>query len=229
MMQRILRSTALIAVLVVLSSSILYADATELDRWFRRSDNAERYAGRREAIVAVLREAEADHLPSDSMVKLVQEGAAKRVPPERLLDALTAERDRLEASARILASHGHRTTDDAVERLAIAQRGGVTPAVLDSIARAAKTTRQTVAAAEAIMQLYGVARVDATHAEGLAVALVETDTPISAYGSVPSLVLKGRAAGLSPEETMEIVIDTLKAGGGLVQIDREINRRGRSR
>lgn len=229
MTQRLLRSIALIAAFAVLSSAALHADATELERWFRRSNRADRYADDRDAIVAIVREADAENLPTDSMVKLVQEGAAKRVPPERLLDALSAERDRLETATRILTSHGHRSTDDAVERLAIAQRGGVTPAVLDSIAGAAESGKQAVAAAEAVMQLYSVARIDAAEAEELAVALVETDTPTSAYRSVPSLVLKGRAAGLSPEETMDIIIDTLNDGGGLVRIDREINRRGRSR
>lgn len=226
---RTFRSAALIISCIVLFASTLHADATELDRWFRRSDNAGAYEDRREAIVAIVQEAQAQSLPAESLVKLVQEGAAKRVPPDRLIAALIAERDRLEAAVRILESHGHRSTHDVVERLAIAQRGGVTPALLDSIARAAEGADQTVAAAEAVMQLYGVARVDSAHAERLALALVETNTPISAYRSVPALVLKGRAAGLSPEETMEIIGDTLRAGRGLVHIDQEISRRGRSR
>ena len=92
------------------------------------------------------------------------------------------------------------------------------------------------AAGDAITRLRSVAELEEGETLKVGTLLLSSKVPVFAYGSLPSIYLKGRTAGLAEREIVdEVIIETLASGGGIiamhVKIDRskpsETNGRGR--
>lgn len=210
------------------------AETPLLDQWYRESGNARRYTDERSELAAVLEQARQDGVPPELIMLVLREGAAKRVPASRLIAALEAEEERLATARRILERVDLlpiRTEDirNALRELSVYQSAGVTPDVLSSILESADDLDRGLAAVAAVSQFLGIQPLSDNTTATLGISILGSELTPATYASLSSAYLRGTLDGLPPQTVARIIVDVLEAGGGLIQIDRELRARGRRR
>lgn len=220
--------------LVFLPIPAVEAQTPLLDQWYRESDNARRYIDERSELAAVMEQAREDGIPPELIMLVLQEGAAKRVPPSRLIAALEAEEERLATARRILERVDLlpiRTADiqNALRELSVYQSAGVPPDVLDSVLARTDELDRGLAAVGALAQVVGIQPLRDDTMATLGISILASELTPATYASLSSAYLRGTLNGLPPETVVRIIVDVLEAGGGLIQIDRELRTRGRRR
>ena len=90
-------------------------------------------------------------------------------------------------------------------------------------------TDSFIAAGHALLGVQAVAPLSRENIQRLGEALVESELPFQMYSAITSLFLKGMVQRLQSETILEIIIDILNHHGGIVQIERELNRRSSRR
>ncbi len=136
--------------------------SAELQAWLAGGRGAERYRGIAEQLMGIAVDLDREGLPGGLLMGRIREGAAKAVPPERLLEAAVAEAGRLKELAALLEAIGPDPGSDA-ERvygiLSLCLRGGMPTGTLAALLRAGSLTtdrlERTLAAAQTILALSG--------------------------------------------------------------------------
>lgn len=165
---------------------------------------------------------------------VLREGAAKRVPGPRLVAALREESRRLARAREVLEDAGLLPvrTDEIAEvlrTLSVFQAAGVEPGTIASILDATDDLDRGIAALSAIAGVVSIQPIEEGLATDLGLALTESALTPATYASVSSAYLRGTLSGVTGETAIRIIIDVLRRGGGLIQIDRELKARGRRR
>ncbi len=210
------------------------AAIAQLQEFFSSNPRSGRYEGVRGDLRGAFRRAEDNSIPTEPLVTLLQEAAAKRVPAARLLPAVEAELDRLETAGTVLDEAGlggdgvgRQERVSAFRRLSVYLQAGVTADVMVQVGESGTTLRPFLEAVGTLASISSSTDLSEAQQVELAAALLESELEPGGYGAVGSAYVKGRLRGLSPEAVTEIVVRVLRAGGGIIQIDRELNARGR--
>lgn len=207
-------------------------DLSELERFFAEHPRSDAYSGIRDELESLLRGAESVGVPSAPLMAVLQEAAAKRVPAERVIAALEREADRLTIAATILdqaelvPEAGDRR-GNTLRRMSVYLQGALTIDGMRGIAVSAENLQSALEAMEAVSSVTVTAGLSSDQQQSLGNALLESELDPSGYGAIRSAYVKGRLSGLSPKTITEIVVRILEAGGGIIQIDRELTARGR--
>ena len=184
-----------------------------------------------ESIIQTLREEE---IPVDTIGLLVLEGIAKDVEPARLIGAIDLEVDRLLWLKGLLKNAGYDAMDpselaEPLERLSLFLQSGVERATIESLFRDEVDLEQVVYAGEALGKIVQFAYGKPEDQMRLANALLDSSVPPRRYSALASTVIRGLSTGLSPDRLLDILVEVLASGGGILQIDQEIRSRGRAR
>jgi hypothetical protein len=125
------------------------------------------------------------------------------------------------------------TRSDIIKQLSLFQRSGLPLKSIGSILDYARTLEKSKDIAflslSALMKIPGVTGLSEKELAALGEALIQSKLSPSSYSTLASIFLKGRIYQMSYSTISSIVIDILKRGGGLIQIEQEITRRGRKR
>ena len=235
-----LRVSPIVIVVLLLMSWPLFgqdAGASASDpvaRFFAENPRSQSYEEARSELARVFEAARARNLPLTSLSTLLYEAAAKRVPADRLTAALQRELERLDTVRGILwatglgetASEG-KTRERALRQLSVHMQAGVGETVMREVAEDAQTLDQFIEAAAALASVASASPVSDESLIRLGRALIDSRLDPSGYGSVSSAYIKGRVRGFAPREVTDLVVRVLDAGGGIIQIDRELNARRR--
>lgn len=168
-----------------------------------QNDAAERLAGRVPpavvtAVTALVDSARARGLPGTPLVDKALEGAVKGVPADRILPAVHAVLDQLDASAGALRAAGDATPSDAaIEAGGFAIAAGLSVSDVAAIAGAADKQHPTAVALQVAGSLaaLGVPRPETV---GLVRAEIQSGRPLSDLVSLPGQVQAAMAGGALP-------------------------------
>jgi hypothetical protein len=167
----------------------------------------------------------------------LKEGAAKRVPPQRLLSVLQRDFARLRRVIRLIEEAGFRRATRSsryqknIKLLSIVLRGDISEAVVTELLEYAgnrgKTLDEAATACNAIFQVARISSLGDTDLVRLGKSLLTSRLPASSYASVASLFLKGKVNKMDDSDIVELMVRVLENGGGLIQLERELQRRAR--
>ena len=162
----------------------------------------------------------------------LREGAAKGVPAQRLASGLQAESGRLVQARDILlrrkvAITDTRARDETLKAVSIGLLAGVSAESVEDLFAAAvppaRGPQDAVAALAAVIPVKDASRLPEADLRRLGVALLGSRLPAAAFRSVSSFFLKASASGVRDAEVLDgMVIRSLAAGGGLVQMEEEL-------
>jgi hypothetical protein len=208
----------------------------EVDTFFAEHPRSEMYASIRAELHRLFAAVRDEGVPPAPLMSVLREAAAKRVPAERLLQALAAESERLRLAVDVLAEYQllpaqDTARGDALRRISVYLQGELSVAGMQGIARSAAELETglaaTLEAMEAVSSVTATAGLAPDRQRRLGEALLMSELDPDGYGAVRSAYVKGRLAGLTAQTITEIVVRVLEAGGGIIQIDRELTERGR--
>lgn len=216
-------------------------DGNEKDllQWFDAAPEAERYREIKPDLLALFREADETGIPADLLLGKVKEGAAKRVPPSRLLRAIRLEKERFQTGLEIITNAGYSPAEKReklspyLKLLGIILREGTAKTFLEELLHDAWTKglnlAQGISSCGAVFQVQKITSLPEEDLLRLGKALFESSLPPSGYDSLPSVFLKGRVNRISERDILEIALRIFENGGGLIQLERELGRRMRKR
>ena len=206
----------------------------EVTRWFG-SESARPYIPYKEEILDLFRKAEKKGLPAHSVQDKLQHGAAKQVSPEILLEALRKTYRRMESATEILLpwetelKTKPKERDRGIKNLVIYLSSGL---MEDHLLALSKTTKKTdrkledlYSISELSLQLMQITDLSQKNILAFSQEVLNSSLSREAWNAIPSLLLKAKAWNISSKDTVELFANILKNGGGILQMDREIQRR----
>jgi hypothetical protein len=205
-----------------------------LSSWYAHSPAAAMYESARPALADLVAEAESKGIPAELVMQRVAEGAGKRVPPQKLLEALRKDIDNYAYVLSALEAIAPGSTHGAggrelLERGGMVLRSGMEAASFGQALRYAtargKDVTRAVSALVAVAALASRLPLEASDRVDLAVSLCLSVEREDRFSMLTPLFLRGRAGKLAPHDLVLLAKATFEAGGGLLQLENEINRR----
>ncbi|MBI9103995.1 MAG: hypothetical protein JEY99_16375 [Spirochaetales bacterium] len=228
-----------ILLLIFMSASIsLFSEELDLESWYKEETRSEAYQEIHRELTILINSIEETEIPVSLLMEKLREGSSKRVPARRLLLALNEEVNRLRIAEQILSESdvvfkSINEETSLYRGISILLAGGLSEKTIQTLIR---TNNQTdnrtdsfIAAGHALLGVQAVAPLSRENIQRLGEALVESELPFQMYSAITSLFLKGMVQRLQSETILEIIIDILNHHGGIVQIERELNRRSSRR
>lgn len=225
------RRTRFLPALLFLLLLAVPAMGDELSSWFDSDPRARAYEGVEAELQSLIDEARLRKVPVGPLIDKLREGAAKRVDPGRLLDAVGETIDQLARARSVLEqSEGNfSASEEDLQAVSLLLRGLSEELAVELISFGLEKgceMRAIRAAGDAITRLRSIAELEEGETLKIGTLLLAGKVPVFAYGSLPSIYLKGRASGLSDGEILnEVIIETLESGGGIIAMHTKIDRR----
>ncbi|MBN2534078.1 MAG: hypothetical protein JXB88_14405 [Spirochaetales bacterium] len=123
--------------------------------------------------------------------------------------------------------------EDLMHQLSILNRGGISVQSMSSLFTLAvneeKPDKTIFLVLHGLIKIPGLNNLKDEEIAGIGIALIKSSLSPESYGTLASIFVKGRTYNLNYSIITSIVIEELQRGGGLVQIEQEIIRRGRKR
>jgi hypothetical protein len=223
------RAASLVLLLLVLACFPAAAEESVVSSWFRTEAKARAYLAIEQQLVATFDAARAADLPLAILVEKLREGAAKGVRPDRLAAGLQEEARRLLEAKEILLARKAAIDDPAVREetlkaMSIALLAGLSPETVGEFFSLAapprRGPRDAVAALAGVIPVRDATRLADTDIRRLGAALLASRLPAPAFKSVAAFFLRASASGAREQDILEgMVIPSLQAGGGLVQME----------
>ncbi|GAB4373869.1 MAG: hypothetical protein Kow009_09620 [Spirochaetales bacterium] len=156
---------------------------------------------------------------------------AKRVPPGRLRSVLEREAERLSKVRWILQDRFGKDVEkdpcftQAMKIGSLALLSGFPEAGLEAVCSSATGIEQMVRMLPPLVEMHRIEALPVPSLAHFVQALSGSTIPSAQYGTFVSLYLKAIAGRIPPADTLRIMGDVLKAGGSVLQIERELARR----
>ena len=201
--------------------------------WLHTEPMATPYQDLAPSIVQVFEAARSDGLPLELLFDKLKEGAAKKVPSGRLKPALEGELNRLLQVRKVLQEgFGKDVTKDpfflqGMKVGSLALRSGFPEEGLRIVCTPSMGLEKMVSLLPPLAEMHRIETLPLQPLSSFVQALSASPIPPSQYGTFVSLYLKATAGRIPPQDTLRIMTDVLKAGGGILQIERELARRSR--
>jgi hypothetical protein len=209
-----------------------FAEDADVSAWFRADPRGKAYRSVEGQVTATFAAASDAGLPLWILMEKLREGAAKGVGADRLATGLEQESRRLLEARDILLGQkvpimDPRTREETMKAISIALLSGLSPAIIAELFSLAapplRIPQDAVAALAAIIPVRDASRLAESDIRRLGAALLASRLSPAAFKSVSSFFLKARASGARDEDVLEtMVIRSLEAGGGLVQMEEEL-------
>ncbi len=215
--------------------------AAQVLNWFATDQRAVRYRQYEKEIEEILERAQEHRVTLELLFEKLKEGATKGVTWEKLSKALSSQYESVTKAEEIVANaegvHGKgksKEHDSLVKHTSLFLDGGLDPALVVAPLLAASLsahgdTGRFTAACEMLIEIgsFGVENRKTLYALGD--ALVRSRLSEASYASISSLFVKARARGMDSDEIAALFSGIVKRGGGIVQIEQELERRLRNK
>lgn len=199
--------------------------------WLKTEPMATPYRDLAPSIVQVFEAAQSEGLPLELLFDKLKEGAAKRVPPGRLKPVLEGELNRLLDVRKVLEEgFGKDVRKDpfflqGMKVGSLALLSGFPIEGLNIVCASIIGMEKMISLVPPLTEMHRVEALPLQPLSSFARALSTSSIPPAQYGTFVSLYLKAVAGRIPPADTLRIMTDVLKAGGGILQIERELARR----
>jgi hypothetical protein len=234
-------------------------DITALDQWFKEQPGTASYLSLKEDLSILFSEAQARNLPLSLLYERLQEGISKHVPPQRLLKALEFEVEQLSRIVEmmkevdalcfsrrefyffikegmqwdLLGRREDTPVVDLIHQLSLFNRSGILIKSMSNLFTCAieneKSINTMLSVLHGLIKIPGLDNLKQRETVDLGKALIKSALSPDSYGTLSSIFVKGRVYHLTYSTISDIVLKVLNRGGGIVQIEQEIIRRGRKR
>jgi hypothetical protein len=226
------------AAIILFASLMLMAVASAswsdlLGSWYSSDPRAAAYSGTRAEFSRIFSQAAREHVPQKILLNKLREGEAKGVPANTLVSSLRSELALLSRAKVILARAGFGGTflspvaDETVKDVEVYLRSGLPDQLVRNLLSASAARhagkQAALAACGAIMDLRAVAPMEDADSLQIGRLLLASGLPPSGYGSLALVYGLGKSRGLSHDALVhDIIINTLRSGGGLAIMKRKI-------
>jgi hypothetical protein len=207
----------------------------ELSGWYRSDPRAAAFAGVHDELGRIFSQARRQHIPETLLAARLREGAAKRVPADRMVSALRADLELLVRARLLVARAGGGGTflsargvsDGTLKEVGIYLRAGLPDHLIGELLSAGSGirggTESALAACEAILDLRAVAPIEDADSLQIGKLLMASGMQPSGYSSLALVYGLGMSRGLSQDHLVhDVIINTLSTGGGLAIMNQEI-------
>jgi len=224
-----MRAATLALLLLALAGFPAGAEESVVSSWFRTEEKARAYLSIEQQLAATFDAARAAEVPLGILLEKLREGAAKGVRPDRLAAGLQEEARRLREAKDVLLARKVEIDDpalreEALKAMSIALLAGLSPHTAGEFFSLAvpprRGPRDALAALAAVIPVHDATRLADGEIRRLGAALLESRLPAPAFKSIAAFFLSASARGAREQDILEgMVIPSLQAGGGLVQME----------
>lgn len=193
------------------------------------------YLPLRDQVNSLFQNLEDEKIPAAILFEKVKEGMAKKIPPLRLIEALKRETEIIIRARNLLTESGYLSTqwnDDVVSLLkgtVIVLRTGfpedLAGNILNDAGRTGKPPSSAMFLLNSLFQIREMSILESREIEELGTTLSESVIPPSSYETIGAVFLKNRMKGMTDSELMLIIENIIRNGGGIIQIEQELNKR----
>jgi hypothetical protein len=196
----------------------------------RRTEYSEVY----DPLLSVFIELEQQDLPTASLIDKLKEGFAKKVSPERLLTGIKNEATRVKKTSELMKRVQFICRDENEKKelfrnISLFLLGGLPEDMLESMLRDVRDKEQAVKTVQSlgttILKLKNITGLNDTELSSLSNVLLNSALNYSSYPMITSLFVKAKFRRISDQEMFLLVVNILKRGGGILQIEEELSRR----
>ncbi len=217
---------------IITSSSLLAEDSWKmqtLHSWFRLEKKADRYSDKKGEIELLFNRAERSGIPPSLLMERLKEGAAKGVPPGRLVSALRSEKERLVTAQRHITEAGYLPEKQHLKLVSIYLRGGLSVRIIEHVLDLGRQENKDIDDVfllfDALFQISKTVILSEDQLTTLGRVMLHSTLHPKSYASINSFFIKGRARRLDDREILRIIEEVLGNDGRLIQLDRELQRR----
>lgn len=207
--------------------------------WLNASESHRTYRSVEDGLIAVFREADAHSIPQSLLIDRLNLGAARRLPPKRLVEGMRGELRRLmeagEVVARVEGSPaGHSLLEssrktDLLNAVSIYLSGGLSQDLIFSLltdsAQSGRTVDEVFQACAVLLQLDRVGKFSQEELLRLGNSLVASSVAPAGYAAIGSFIVRTYLAGREGSGLLAAAGQILRQGGGLPQMELELGRR----
>lgn len=214
------------------------AERQNFNKWILNDTRGKRYSDYRQYFNELFDAASKQNIPAALLINKIHEGAAKNIPPQRLIKAVSNELIRLETAKYILDNEKITPKDygyyeDTLKHISILLLGGIESKTIIRLLKLkdkySRTADDILTACDVLIQFNSIDRLSQGDLYSTGRALLMSRLKSASFSSIASIYLNARAKRIKTGDILKIIETTLENGGGLIQIDREISDRGRNR
>lgn len=219
---------------LMLAAGAAASRGDELAEWYRSDPRAATYVGARDELSRIFSQAGQQHIPAALLTDRLREGAAKRVPADRMTGALRADVEVLSRASRIVSRAGlggnllsPGASDEELREVGIYLRAGLPDRLISELLSGGSGVRggreSALAACGAIMDLRAVAPVEDADSLQIGRLLIASGMQPSGYSSLALVYGLGMSRGMSRDNLVhDVIINTLSMGGGVAIMNQKI-------
>jgi len=209
-----------------------------LHKWIKTDRKGKRYSGYGEILSKLLKRAVKENIPAVLLMDKIREGAAKRIPPQRLITAVKNELTRLKTAKAIVYRQNIKPENEdqyanRLKHISILLLGGIKDKTITGLFNLMAETKRTaddiLAACDVLVEFNSINLLAQDDLYGVGKALLFSRLKASTFSGISSIYLNARAKRIKTEDILTIIKNTLTNGGGIIQLDQEISNRGRHR
>ncbi len=225
---------ALLAFFIFLPVEGVFSQSVTLDQvrmWLQTEPVAIPYQDLSPDLLQVFDSAASVGIPLELLFDKLKEGMAKKVPFSRLKPVLEGELARLVKVRKLLEEVYGRDVEreplylQGMKVGSLALLSGFPQEGLSIVYSQVKGLERIVSLLPPLLEMHRIAPLPFQALPSFLQALRESSLPPSQYGTFVSLYLKAIAGRIPPIDILQIMTDVLHAGGGVLQIERELSRR----
>ncbi len=207
-----------------------------IDTLFSQEQRQSEYGQIYAPLMSVFIELEQQGLPIASLLDKLKEGLAKKVSPERLLTGIKNEALRIKQAFSLLKKiqftfDSESEKNELYNSISLFFLGGLSEDLLEPMLRGAKGKKQAVRVFQSlgttILKLKTVTGLGESKLLTLTKVLLNSALNYTNYPIITSLFVKAKFRRMSDQEMFSLVVNILKRGGGILQIEEELSRRSK--
>ena len=187
-------------------------------------------------IKSIFTELQQRGLPVGTLLDKLKEGLAKKVAPQNLLNGIKSEALRIKQVSVLLKETQFPYTSESQKNelyryISLFLLSGFQEQLLQQMLNGAKSREEAVKVFESLgttlLKLKTITTLDESRLGALSRVLLESTLNYTSYPIITSLFVKAKFRRVSDQEMYALVINILRNGGGVLQIEEELSRRTR--
>lgn len=210
-----------------------------LSSWFNESKGRAIYRTVEDDLAAIFRDANATAIPQSLLLDRMNLAAARRLPPQRLVQGMHGELERLQTADEVISVVSQTASGRALlgplgkaellNTLSIYLSGGFSKEFLVSFlqdtASSGRPADEVFRACAVLLQLERVGSFTEAELASFGIALVTSSVAPTGYSAIGSFLVRAYLIGSRRTEILPVAVRILRQGGGLPQMELEFGRR----
>jgi hypothetical protein len=175
-------------------------------------------------------------LPVEILLDKLQEGLAKKVTPQNLLNGIKNEAQRIKQAASLLKKtlfpyDNESQKMELYTNISLFLLGGFQEPLVESLLAGARAEKEPLKVFQflgtTLLKLKTITALDEEELTELSRVLLHSTLNYTSYPIITSLFVKAKFRRVSDQEMFSLVVNILRSGGGILQIEEELGRRTR--